>query len=540
MPIIRMPDGKQVRFPDDMSKDEIKGIISKKYPDAFKAKEKEPEKPSASIGDTALDAAISAGAGVTKGTLDLGTAPAELGTMARGAAEGLGVSKDTVDTISSGIKNTPILGQLFQGSQALRKLRKEQDGVMGSVNRYADYKPETTVGEYAKTVGEFAPGAVGGAEGLGLRALKYAVAPGIASEAAGQLTEGTKMEPYARGVAGLLGMGGAAGGLNRLGEKFAKSKLASADDFKKAGTDAYEATKKSGIYIKKDSMKKLFDDIEDSMYNDGYNPGNQNYTHNAMKRIRKKFDSGLFGKGAQTLSFSELDDISQSLGKEIKNLNIDAHGDRKFLWKAKHGLDDFMMKGMKRSDVYLGGNTSLPEAKELISNAKAHWTKKSKLDLLDQIEARGVESGKSVYTRGGEELGTRREVLKFLRKDKNKRQSFNKDELKALTKVAHGTYTGNAARWLGKSAGSPLTFGGAGTLGGGLGFLLGGGVPGMLIGAGVSAGSGLVGKALAKGITRRNLNDARSTIINGRKMRRKYKSKLGTLITLNQLSNNGD
>jgi hypothetical protein len=525
---IQVPDGRSLTVE---AKDKAAALRGVKKWYADNPKKTETDKPSASIGETALDSAISAGAGVTKGTLDLAQAPADLATLGAAGARGLGVPESVIDAVKGSI-----VGKVLQPSQALRKFRGEDN----ALNRYADYKPETTVGEYAKTVGEFAPGAIGGAEGLGLRALKYAVAPGIASEAAGQLTEGTKMEPYARGVAGLLGMGGATAGLNRLGERFAKSKLASADDFKTAATKSYDDVSNAGIYVKSSSLKKVMDDTVSQMKVDGYNPGNQTYTHNALKRINSKLNSGMFGTNPSGLHFKELDDLSQSLGKEIKNLNIDAHGDRKFLWQAKHAIDDFMTSGMKNKDIINKGNVPLDVTQKAIKDARANWTKKSKLDLLDQIEERGVESGKSVYTRGGEELGTRREVLKFLRKDKNRRQSFNKDELKALTRVAHGTHTGNAARWLGKSAGSPLTFGGAGTLGGGLGFLLGGGVPGMVIGAGVSAGSGLVGKALAKGITRRNLNDARSTIINGRKMRRKYKSKLGTLITLNQLSNGSD
>jgi hypothetical protein len=34
MPIVKMPDGVQVQFPDDMPKEQIKGIISSKFPDA--------------------------------------------------------------------------------------------------------------------------------------------------------------------------------------------------------------------------------------------------------------------------------------------------------------------------------------------------------------------------------------------------------------------------------------------------------------------------------------------------------------------------
>ena len=35
MPIVRVPDGRLVNFPDDMPNQEIKGIIQKKFPNAF-------------------------------------------------------------------------------------------------------------------------------------------------------------------------------------------------------------------------------------------------------------------------------------------------------------------------------------------------------------------------------------------------------------------------------------------------------------------------------------------------------------------------
>lgn len=60
------------------------------------------------------------------------------------------------------------------------------------------YKPKTIAGEYAQTVGEFAPGIIGGPGGLLTRALAQVVAPALVSETAGQLTKGTAAEPYAR------------------------------------------------------------------------------------------------------------------------------------------------------------------------------------------------------------------------------------------------------------------------------------------------------------------------------------------------------
>jgi len=75
---------------------------------------------------------------------------------------------------------------------------------------FKPYEPQTTAGKYARTVGQFVPaaatfGATGGVRGALTAASKYGVVPGLTSEAAGQLTEGTAAEPYARMAGAVAG-----------------------------------------------------------------------------------------------------------------------------------------------------------------------------------------------------------------------------------------------------------------------------------------------------------------------------------------------
>jgi hypothetical protein len=68
------------------------------------------------------------------------------------------------------------------------------------------YQPETIVGDYAQTAGEFVPGALfmpGG--GLARSALRYGLVPALSSETAGQLTKDTAAEPWARTLGAILG-----------------------------------------------------------------------------------------------------------------------------------------------------------------------------------------------------------------------------------------------------------------------------------------------------------------------------------------------
>lgn len=77
----------------------------------------------------------------------------------------------------------------------------------GEVNRAIEsmageqHEPQTTAGEYARTIGQFAPAAISPGS-LATRATRTVV-PAVASETAGQLTEGTALETPARIVAGV-------------------------------------------------------------------------------------------------------------------------------------------------------------------------------------------------------------------------------------------------------------------------------------------------------------------------------------------------
>lgn len=64
------------------------------------------------------------------------------------------------------------------------------------------HKPETTAGEYAETIGEFVPSAIVGPGRAASKVVGDWLIPAIMSETAGQATEGTAAEPWARVAAG--------------------------------------------------------------------------------------------------------------------------------------------------------------------------------------------------------------------------------------------------------------------------------------------------------------------------------------------------
>lgn len=163
-------------------------------------------KPQMSAMETAEDVARSGVTGVIKGGAALAGLPGDIAELgARGIDRAARFVGDKL-----GVNVEPRADQApTYGSQDILK----------AIEPYTEqgqfHKPQTTAGEYAQTVGEFVPGILGGPVGVGRRALTQVIAPGLASEAAGQATEGTAAEPYAR-VAGALAGGFAPSVLGRV------------------------------------------------------------------------------------------------------------------------------------------------------------------------------------------------------------------------------------------------------------------------------------------------------------------------------------
>lgn len=154
-------------------------------------------------GAVAKDVAKSAGVGVGKGVIGLG---GFVGDITELGAKGLGKATDFVHDQLGIERYKPTGKSVFDNIPGSADITKAVEGVTGEF-----YKPQTTAGHYAETIGEFLPAAAVGPGGMARKVGMQAVIPGAASEAAGQATEGTALEPYARAGAGIAaGLGGAA------------------------------------------------------------------------------------------------------------------------------------------------------------------------------------------------------------------------------------------------------------------------------------------------------------------------------------------
>lgn len=160
-----------------------------------------------SAGDTAVGLARSAASGLDAGVAGLAGAPAWLGSGAQWL----------VDKGSAWAQGRPFEDvQKENRARAIipaETLEAYSPAAIHAASPLA-YEPKTTAEKYVHTAAEFIPGALLGPGGMTKNALTYGAVPGIASEAAGQATHGTALEPWARGAAA-IGTGGAGAFLTR-------------------------------------------------------------------------------------------------------------------------------------------------------------------------------------------------------------------------------------------------------------------------------------------------------------------------------------
>lgn len=159
------------------------------------------------VAEVAKDVVASGASGVVRGAAELAMSPVTVPQMVRRGVDWIVEQGDSLARSALGAR---------QLTEAEQRTRREGVSRLDPVGNLAEtgveaarramnenlYAPRTTAGKYARTAGEFIPGALLPGPTIG-NAIRYGVVPGIASEAAGQATEGTAWEPWARAGAGV-------------------------------------------------------------------------------------------------------------------------------------------------------------------------------------------------------------------------------------------------------------------------------------------------------------------------------------------------
>ena len=195
---VELPDGRILEFPSGTSQDVMKAAIGR-----LLGKAPAEAAPQRTLGQTLYENIIGQG--------DVDTPGERLGQFVRGGTAAVARGIADVPALPANLAQLATLGvekalgmedpsMISRGLAALPDTR-EMLAAVPVIGPESEYVAPGTAGEYIATAGEFAGGA-GAATGPA-SIMRYGLLPGVASEAAGQLTEGTAVEPYARTAAAL-------------------------------------------------------------------------------------------------------------------------------------------------------------------------------------------------------------------------------------------------------------------------------------------------------------------------------------------------
>jgi len=133
--------------------------------------------------------------------------------LSKGAAAVAGAYGDVRNMAANAMQNSPVAAYVAPVAaamfpQAVQVVRRAPSSgqVNAAISNILPYHaPQTTAGKYAETIASFAPAAAAGGESSLLGRAAQVVIPGAASEAAGEATQGTPLEPYARAAGAIAG-----------------------------------------------------------------------------------------------------------------------------------------------------------------------------------------------------------------------------------------------------------------------------------------------------------------------------------------------
>ena len=417
-----------VEFPDSMSDTDIVSAIQKNAP----------KDNSGSVSG----AAKSLGVGAAKGVIGLAGIPGDLYHLGLRA---LG------DNLTQGSN---------YGSAAIQK---SIEGVTGDF-----YKPKGTIEEGFQTLGEFAPGALGGPGSLAGRLATRALAPALASETAGQLTKGTDAEPYAR-VGGALagGIGGIMAGakFNALAaERAGQQIIPTADDTIKVAKSQFKAAEDVNLATTPDfaisAAAKMRADLK------GFDPEAQSVVFKAADRLEN------LGKAPNPIvpplpvAMNEVELIR----KQLTSLKTSPDASiREAARKAIGSLQESQL-GLAPAQV-LTGNAD--EYAKLLKDAIGNYAAGKRSNTVMGKVALGDLNAATAGSGANGDNALRQAIKQLVRPINNdivpkaSRLGFNQAEIEALNKAARGTTTGNVARYIGKLAPTGSV---SGVLSGGAGF----------------------------------------------------------------------
>ena len=358
------------------------------------------------VGEALGEAIRSGAAGATRGVKGILDLPETL----------FGLSRQGVDLLR-GQEVTPLpqntlLGGTFEkGVDALT-------GLVGDPNAM-DFKGTTRPSKFAGTVGEFLGGA-GAITQLTKPVTTLATVAGVGSEAAGQLTEDTPIEPFARLTGALVTPYAGSKTLTALQKQ--SSTRPTIEALKQEKDEAYRLVSRNSDGFSTDEVDNLIQTATRSAFEKGFFPQTDATTQKALDLI------GQF-KG-KTIFMDDLDKVRRRLGKLYKQAN-----DEVAILSIIKSIDDTV--------------ASKADTNSLVNAARAANSKYSKSLLLETAFEKSRFQTSSTGS-GGNLVNKYRQALTSIITNPKKSVFFSSDEKEAMKKIIEGNVGSNTLRLIGK------------------------------------------------------------------------------------------
>ena len=314
------------------------------------------------------------------------------------------------------------------------------------------YRGESTPAQFAGTIGEFVSPA--GIIGGGKKLLTSAVAAGTASEAAGQATEGTAAEPYARAIGAIAGgysPAALAGIKNKTVLAFEKNAddLMTADALRKSKNAKYDYARKLGAEVKVDmdgfnsyvnnSIKNAPDDLFS-----GYTPGVDTHIDNALKVLSSRSGS--------TLNQGQMEAVRTSL----KSIYARGQGSGEYAYDPRVGfIIDKLDEAMDQAPAGISGQ----KAQEAFKLARAENRRFRKIEMFEDMMKKADLDASQVGA-SGSLVDKQRNAMRSIIKSPSRRAQFEPSEIQVMDAFVRGTIPEKVMRVLGKfspTTGNPVT-----------------------------------------------------------------------------------
>jgi len=314
------------------------------------------------------------------------------------------------------------------------------------------YRGESTPAQFAGTIGEFVSPA--GMLGGGKKLLTSAVAAGTASEAAGQATEGTAAEPYARAIGAIAGgysPAALAGIKNKTVLAFEKNAddLMTADALRKSKNAKYEYARKLGAEVKVDMdgfnsyMSNAVKNAPDDLFA-GYTPGVDTHIDDALKVLSSRAGS--------TLNQSQMEAVRTSL----KNIYARGKGSGEYAYDPRVGfIVDRLDEAMDQAPTGISGQ----KAQDAFKLARDENRRFRKIEMFEDMMKKADLDASQVGA-SGSLVDKQRNAMRSIIKSPSRRAQFEPSEIQVMDAFVRGTIPEKVMRVLGKfspTTGNPVT-----------------------------------------------------------------------------------